>query len=171
MPARSHILIPFCLFVMLLILVPALAGAQPALASMPRPAAAGMKADRPPLLDGDVLNDEAWRDVPPVPGDLVQKNPVEGAAASERTEVRILYTSTALYVGVVCFDREPAGIIISDARRDSSLDNTDSFRFILDTYRDGQTGFVFGTNPAGLEYDAQVVNEGQGGGGFAGQQG
>lgn len=34
--------------------------------------------------------------------------------------------------------------------------------FILDTYKDGQNGFVFGTNPAGIEYDAQVDNEGQG---------
>jgi len=43
------------------------------------------------------------------------------------------------------------------------LNDTDSFRFILDTYADGQNGFVFGTNPAGIEYDAQVTNEGQGG--------
>ena len=38
---------------------------------------------------------------------------------------------------------------------------------ILDTYRDRQNGFVFGTNPAGIEYDGQVTNEGQGGGGLA----
>jgi hypothetical protein len=44
---------------------------------------------------------------------------------------------------------------------------------ILDTYRDQQNGFVFGTNPVGIEYDGQVVNEGQGGGGGGGgrQQG
>lgn len=148
----------------------AAARAQSTLAAAPRPAAAALKAETPPVLDGDVLTDEAWSGAALVPGELVQKNPSEGAPASERTEVRVLYTSTALYIGVICFDREPSGIIISDARRDSSLDNTDSVRFILDTYRDGQTGFVFGTNPAGLEYDAQVVNEGQGGGGFAGQQ-
>ena len=53
--------------------------------------------------------------------------------------------------------------MISEARRDSPLDDTDSFRVVLDTFRDGQNGFVFGTNPNGLEYDAQVTNEGQGG--------
>ena len=31
-----------------------------------------------------------------------------------------------------------------------------------------QNGFVFGTNPAAIEYDGQVTNEGQGGGGLAG---
>src|SRR5262245_28819224 len=41
---------------------------------------------------------------------------------------------------------------------------------IVDTYRDRQNGFVFGTNPAGIEYDGQLTNEGQGGGGVQGQQ-
>ena len=45
---------------------------------------------------------------------------------------------------------------------------TDSFQIIFDTYRDRLNGFVFGTNPAGIEYDGQVTNEGQGGGGLAG---
>ena len=65
-----------------------------------------------------------------------------------------------------CYDRDPSGIIVSDARRDAPLDDTDSFQIILDTYRDRQNGFVFGTNPAGIEYDGQVTNEGQGGGGL-----
>jgi len=65
---------------------------------------------------------------------------------------------------VVCYDRSPSQIIVTDNRRDASLDEMDSFRFILDTYGDRQNGFLFGTNPAGVEYDAQVSNEGQGGG-------
>ena len=52
--------------------------------------------------------------------------------------------------------------MVSDARRDANLDNTDAFIFILDTYKDGQNGFIFGTNSLGVEYDAQVDNEGQG---------
>jgi hypothetical protein len=156
---------------LLLLLAPAAATATQPPAPAERPAAQAVPTESAPVLDGDVLNDERWRSVTPVPGEFVQKNPSEGASASERTEIRILYTSSALYVGVVCFDRTPGGIIVSDARRDSSLDNTDSFRLIVDTYRDGQNGFVFGTNPAGLEYDAQVINEGQGGGGSGGQQG
>jgi hypothetical protein len=137
-------------------------GASPA--SAERPSASAVQLERAPHLDGDVLTDEVWQAVPPIPGTFVQTSPTAGAPASERTEIRILYTRAALYIGIVCFDRDPAGIVVSDARRDSSLDNTDAIRLILDTYRNGQSGFVFGTNPAGLEYDAQVVNEGQGGG-------
>jgi hypothetical protein len=64
-------------------------------------------------------------------------------------------------VSVVCYDSEPAKLVVSDARRDATLDNTDSFLFILDTFHDGQNGFIFGTNPIGIEYDGQVDNEGQ----------
>jgi hypothetical protein len=53
-------------------------------------------------------------------------------------------------------------LVVADARRDAILDNTDSFLFILDTYHDGQNGFIFGTGPIGMQYDGQVDNEGQG---------
>ncbi len=63
-------------------------------------------------------------------------------------------------MGVICYDREPDGIVVTDSRRDSSLADMDSFQIIFDTYHDRQNGFVFGTNPAGTEYDGQVTNEG-----------
>ena len=37
----------------------------------------------------------------------------------------------------------------------------DSFQMIFDTYHDRQNGFIFGTNAVGIEYDAQVRNEGE----------
>jgi hypothetical protein len=126
------------------------------------PVAQAAESESAPTLDGDVLNDPAWSGVPAETG-FWQTTPDAGAPASERTEVRILATRDALYFGIVCFDREPGRIVVNESRRDSSLDATDSFQIILDTYRDRQNGFVFGTNPAGLEYDGQVTNQGQGG--------
>ncbi|MCA1586086.1 MAG: carbohydrate binding family 9 domain-containing protein [Acidobacteria bacterium] len=142
-------------------------GGDPAVASSPT-ATASRIAERP-LLDGDVIGDPAWQGATPVEG-FTQEQPDLGAPASERTEVRLVFTADTLYVGVVCYDRDPSGIIVSDSRRDAPLEDTDSFRLIFDTYRDRQNGFVFGTNPAGIEYDGQVTNEGQGGGGLAGAQ-
>jgi hypothetical protein len=52
--------------------------------------------------------------------------------------------------------------VVSDSRRDADLTNEDSFLFIIDTYNDKQNGFLFGTNSSGLEYDAQIDNEGKG---------
>ena len=139
----------------------------PATGSGGVPSANAVRVAEAPTLDGDVLGDPIWQQAPAFEG-FKQFQPNEGQPVSERTEVRIMFTKDTLFVGVVCYDSDPDGIIVSDSRRDSSLDNTDSFRMILDTFRDRQNGFVFGTNPAGLEYDGQVTNEGQGGGGLAG---
>jgi hypothetical protein len=114
-------------------------------------------------VDGAVLGDPVWAAVQPTTG-FRQTTPDEGAPASEQTEVRIGYTADTLYFGVICFDREPARIIVAGSRRDSLLDETDSFQIVLDTFLDRQNGFVFGTNPAGVEYDGQVIKEGAGGG-------
>ena len=127
--------------------------------------ATALRATEVPTLDGDVLGDPAWKNAPPITS-FVQEQPDEGQPASEKTEVRVIFTADTLYVGVVLYDSDPGGIIVSDARRDAPMDDTDSFQMIVDTYRDRQNGFVFGTNPAGVEYDGQVTNEGQGGGGL-----
>jgi Domain of unknown function (DUF5916) len=122
-----------------------------------------------PTLDGNVLDDPAWKQAPPITG-FWQEQPEEGQPASENTVVRMVFTRDTLYVGVICYDRDPSAIIVSDSRRDAGLDETDSFQMIFDTYRDRQNGFVFGTNPAAIEYDGQVTNEGQGGAGLGGGQ-
>lgn len=129
------------------------------------PSISATRVPEGPALDGDVTGDPVWAAAVPATG-FWQEQPDEGQPSTERTEIRIVYTADTLFLGVVCFDREPGGIIVADSRRDAPLEDTDSFRIIFDTYRDRLNGFVFGTNPAGIEYDGQVTNEGQGGGGL-----
>ena len=135
-----------------------------------RPTATAVSIPSEPLLDGEVLNDEIWQQIKPF-GSLNQIQPNYGQPASEKTDIRIAYTTTTFYVSVVCYDSEPSSLGVSDARRDADLENTDAFIFILDTYKDNQNGFVFGTNSIGVEYDAQVDNEGQGNNNVNRQQG
>jgi len=71
-------------------------------------------------------------------------------------------------VGVWLFDSEPGGIVRGEAIRDYDLEQSDAVMLIFDTFRDEQNAFIFGTNPAGIEYDGQVANEGRGGGRFFG---
>lgn len=126
-----------------------------------RPKADAIQLKSDPVIDGEVINDELWKHYPAFDG-LKQIRPYAGQAASEKTDIRIGYTETMLYVAVVSYDSQPDKLVVSDARRDASLDGTDSFLFIIDTYHDKQNGFIFGTNSLGIEYDAQVDNEGQG---------
>jgi hypothetical protein len=136
---------------------------SPSTATAPaeRPVAGATRIGEPPIVDGDILNDPIWAGLPGIEG-FWQITPNEGQPASERTVVKVAFSETTLYFGVICYDSSPGEIIVSDSRRDSPLENTDSVQIILDTYLDTQNGFVFGTNPAGLEYDGQVANEGQG---------
>ena len=113
-----------------------------------------------PKMDGDVLNDPAWESIPAITT-FTQKSPDEGQIATEKMEVKVMYSDEIFYVSVVCYDSNPEDIVITDTRRDAVLSNSDSFLFILDTFKDQQNGYVFGTNAAGIEYDAQVSNGGE----------
>lgn len=102
-----------------------------------RPTATAISITDKPLLDGEVLNDDLWQKIKPF-GSLSQIQPNFGQPASERTDIRIAYTASTFYVSVVCYDSQPNKLVVSDARRDADLENTDAFIFILDTYKDNQ---------------------------------
>jgi len=116
-----------------------------------------------PVIDGR-LDDVTWAEAQILTG-FVQREPTEGRPVSERTEVRVAYDGEALYVGAWLFDTDPTSLVFGQTLRDASLNESDAFVLVLDTYLDRQNGFIFGTTPAGIEYDGQVANEGQGSGG------
>jgi hypothetical protein len=122
-----------------------------------RPFSSASRITEAPSIDG-ALDERVWQNAVPLTG-FVQAEPFEGAPASENTEVRILYDDEAIYVGVLLHDRDPSLIVTTDTRRDANLDEMDSFQMIFDTFRDQQNGFVFGTNAAGVQFDAQVRDQ------------
>ena len=113
-----------------------------------------------PNLDGDVANDPAWNAAIAATG-FVQVRPFEGLAASERTEVFVGYSDDTLFIGVICYDREPEKLIISDGGRDSITPEVDNFAVVLDSFKDRQNGFVFSTTPGAVQFDGQVVKAAQ----------
>lgn len=129
-----------------------------------RPALRAVRVEVAPVIDGR-LDERSWQAAQPAAG-FVQNAPLAGNPASEQTEVRIVYDDAALYVGAWLLDSDPGGIIAGEARRDASPNETDAFQILLDTFLDGQNGFVFGTTPTGIEFDGQLSQEGTGGGGF-----
>lgn len=117
-----------------------------------------VRVEQPPAVDGRVI-EAIWEQAAPAT-DFVQQRPLEGKPATEKTEVRFLYTPQSLYIGVICFDSEPDRVLDTQSVRDGNLSDSDSVLIILDTFHDRQNGFLFGTNPAGIEYDAQIFTEG-----------
>ena len=119
-----------------------------------------VETNTPPKIDGNVLDDPAWKNISQTTG-FIQQSPYEGKQASEKTIVKIAFTKDHFYLSVVCYTNQTENIIINDTRRDSPLDDMDSFIFILDTFNDNQNGYAFGTNAAGIEYDAQITKGGE----------
>jgi len=135
----------------------------------PRPAAGereeyqiqALRAGRAIEVDG-LLTDEAWRTAPMI-DTFTQQEPLNGEPATERTEVRILYDSGNLYIGVHAFDSDPDHLVATEMRRDSArIMDEDNFQVILDTFRDSRSGYMFVTNPLGAKLEQQIFEEGGG---------
>ncbi|HEX5633473.1 MAG TPA: DUF5916 domain-containing protein, partial [Gemmatimonadales bacterium] len=107
-------------------------------------------------IDGD-LSDPAWLQARVI-SEFTQREPKEGQPATERTEVRIVWDESALYVSAELFDSAPDSIIALLDRRDRFV-NADRFTLMLDPYHDRRSGFYFGVNAAGTLYDGTLFND------------
>jgi hypothetical protein len=110
-------------------------------------------------LDG-VLDEAFWQRAIPATN-FIQVDPDNGAPATEETDVRIVYTRDALYMGVRAFDSEPDQWLGFQRRRDEFLGSDDRFMWTIDTFLDERSGYFFEMNPAGLMADALFNVNGQ----------
>ena len=115
------------------------------------------RVDHAPQLDG-TLNDPLWQQGTPITR-FLQREPFEGQQPTERTEVRVLYTRSAVFFGVTCFDSNPAGIVATELRRDVSQELDDYFEIIIDSAHDRRNAYVFQVNPLGTQRDALITEE------------
>jgi hypothetical protein len=131
------------------------------------PSVSAARAREAVRLDG-LLDEAAWSTAAPATG-LRQREPREGAPATEATEVRVLYDDSTLYVGVRALDREPDRVIARLLQRDrvlvAGIDDRarwagdDGVAILLDPFHDHRNAFLFATNPNGAEFDALVSDE------------
>ena len=79
--------------------------------------------------------------------DFKQRDPNEGTAPSQKTEVRVAYDDEAVYVGARMYDSAPDSILARLSRRDVSVP-ADRFSFYLDPLRadTGAIRMIPGTN-------------------------
>lgn len=121
--------------------------------------AQAVAVDHPPKMDG-TLDDPLWRSAIAIT-DFRQQEPLEGQPATEKTEVRILYTPHAVYFGIHCYDSASSGIVARELRRDVSQDLDDHFEILIDSNHDRRGGYVFQVNPLGTQIDGLIVEEQQ----------
>ena len=107
-------------------------------------------------IDG-VLDEESWQSAPFATG-FVQGEPVEGAPAEQRTEVRILFDDQALFVGVMMYDTDAGRIGDQLVRRDAG-GQYDFFEIALDPNNDRRTGYLFRVSAAGVQRDVYLYDD------------
>ena len=133
------------------------ASAAPAQDREARPVARAVRIETPPQVDG-VLDEPFWADILPITG-FKQRDPVDGAPASERTEVRIAFDDNALYFGFTFFDSEPDRIRRAILDRGGRIDKDDRVIIGLDTYFDRRNGYIFEIGALGTQDDALFSDE------------
>ena len=142
-------------------LVAALVAARPALAqeSWEKYRLDAVRVEQRPRIDG-VLDEALWRSAVVI-DQFIQQEPDEGAPATERTEVRVLYDGSSLFIGVRAFDSDPVGVVATEMRRDGNrILQEDNFQIILDTFMDLKSAYMFVVTPLGAQLDQQVFDEG-----------
>ncbi len=108
----------------------------------------------PVTLDGR-LDEPFWRTADSI-DDLRQREPIEGSPATERTVIRVAHDADALYIAVRCYDSDVRGVRANQLRRDADLSSDDNVRLLIDSFDDRRSAFVFGSNPNGAMWDAQL---------------
>ncbi len=101
-------------------------------------------------IDG-YLNEKIWQQAAIATG-FTQRDPKDGSPATERTEVRVLYSNEAIYVGVRAIDSEPGLISKEIARRDVWAES-DEIVIYFDSYHDRRNCFAFAVTPGGSYRD------------------
>jgi hypothetical protein len=96
------------------------------------------------------LDEAVWRTAPTL-GGFVQKEPVEGAPATDPMEVRFAYDDSALYIGARLSSTSDLQAPVG--RRDEG-EQSEHLLVSLDTYLDRRTASTFGVTASGVRLDS-----------------
>jgi hypothetical protein len=142
---------PSFLFLSLLLFLAGPILAQP-------PVLRAVRVERGPTLDGS-LEEEVWRQAVPFTG-FRMVFPREGDP-TEKTELRVLYDEANLYLGVFCFDSEPAKVCANTMAHDADDEgeDDDTVKVLLDPFLDRRNAYIFFVNACGARSEGLASGE------------
>jgi hypothetical protein len=134
-----------------------------------RPRVSPTRTDSPPVIDG-ILDDEVWRSAAHIT-EFTQQQPLDGAPASEETDVYIAYDSEHIYFGFHAHYSDPSIMRANRVERDRAMMD-DLMTIYFDTFLQQQRGYDFDVNGYGVQGDGVMTvggrRGGRGGGGGGG---
>jgi len=110
------------------------------------------------IIDGK-NNEEDWKSAP-IATDFIMFEPDNGKPISEnkKTEVKVLYDNTAIYILATLYDDEPNKISKELTKRDV-FGISDHFSVSINGYNDGQQDFRFYVSAAGVQMDCLATED------------
>ena len=133
-----------------------------------RPVVRPTRTNTPPDIDGRI-DDEVWRTSAAVTR-FVQQSPLDGAPASEDTELRVAYDSENIYLAFHVKYADPRIMRANRVDRDQANED-DLVTVYLDPFFDQQRSYVFDVNGYGVQGDGIISQGGGGSGGGRGRRG
>nr|WP_299383900.1 DUF5916 domain-containing protein [Allomuricauda sp.] len=108
-------------------------------------------------IDG-VLDESVWETADSA-RDFQQYFPSDSVLAKQKTEIKMLFDDTTLYIGII---QQSGGTdyITPSLRRDYRAGNGDNITLLFDTFNDGTIAFLFGINPLGVRREALISGGG-----------
>jgi hypothetical protein len=110
--------------------------------------------NKPPVLDG-FLSDSCWQKAP-IAKDFVTQYPTPGLPMPQASEVKVIYSQEALYIGFYCKDSAPDSILKQLTGRDTE-GNSDWCSIIINCYQDGINGLMFAVSATGEQWDGKML--------------
>jgi len=98
--------------------------------------------------------EEQWKTAD-IATDFLEQNPTEGNEPRFKTEVKVLYDNSNLYILGYCYDSSPDSILAQLGERDDEL-NSDGFTFSIDTYNKMLDAFTFSVAASGVQSDSRL---------------
>jgi len=105
------------------------------------------KSKQPIIIDG-VLNEESWTEAD-FTDSFWQQFPKDNIKADARTEVRLTYDSTNLYISAICYDVNK--YVVQTLKRDNGFFDNDAFTVIIDPVNSNTNGFLFSVSPYNVQ--------------------
>lgn len=114
------------------------------------------KTNNPKKINGKIDLNE-WNDADSV-SNFYQVLPMDTSMAKVRTEVKFSYDKKNLYLLFINYNYIKGNNIVESMKRDWNFGRNDNNLLFFDTFNDQTTGFSFGSNARGGQWDALMSN-------------
>jgi len=112
------------------------------------------KTSSPIIIDG-IINEDGWQQAETA-NNFFMVLPMDTNYAHVKTDVRVTYDDRNFYLLAICYKDLAGRNMVESLRRDFNFGNNDNFLVFIDPFEDQTTGYSFGANAEGAQWDGTM---------------